>query len=62
MSDKPEYSGAEALSKARHFINISSDPNKWETEYRDEKTGETWILDYPQSERHSGGSPRLRKK
>ncbi|MCV9965875.1 Imm27 family immunity protein [Pararhizobium sp. BT-229] len=62
MSDKNEYSGEAALSHVKNLIEIESDADKWETEYRDEKTGEIWILDYPQSERHGGGSPRLRKK
>ena len=34
----------------------------WETEYEDPKTGAIWVMDYPHSEYHGGGSPRLRKR
>ncbi|MGH8570805.1 MAG: Imm27 family immunity protein [Gammaproteobacteria bacterium] len=27
----------------------------------DDGTGDRWLLDYPESEQHGGGSPRLRK-
>lgn len=62
MADKNEYIGADALSRAQKLIKVKTDPDKWETEYRDEATGEIWVLDYPHSEQHGGGSPRLRKK
>jgi hypothetical protein len=32
----------------------------WENYYLDEKTGEKWIEEYPNSERHGGGTPQLR--
>lgn len=62
MTEKTQYSGAEALLHAKNLTIVRTDPEKWETEYRDEATGETWLLDYPHSEQHGGGSPRLRKK
>jgi Immunity protein 27 len=40
---------------------VRSDPEKWEVEYVDEATGEKWLLDYPNSEEHGGGVPRLRR-
>jgi hypothetical protein len=33
----------------------------WEVEYEDEKTGEKWLMDYPQGALQGGGPPRLRK-
>lgn len=62
MSADEEYKGAEALSQAQKLIKIRTDPDKWETEYRNDVTGEVWILDYPDSGQQGGGSPRLRKK
>ena len=31
-------------------------------EYIDDATGERWVMDYPQSELHGGGPPRLRPR
>ncbi|MXN44210.1 hypothetical protein GR138_03350 [Shinella kummerowiae] len=56
-----EYNGEEALSRTQVLIKIRTDTETWETEFKDEATGETWILDYPHSHLHGGGSPRLRK-
>lgn len=59
---KNEYRGAEAISFAEQKLKkVKSDPDTWETEYICEETGETWILDFPNSGQHGGGSPRLRK-
>jgi Immunity protein 27 len=41
---------------------LSSNPDTWETEYIDDSTHERWTLDYPNSEQHRGGSPRLQKR
>lgn len=57
-----EYLGAEAIRFAESRLKkVRVDGETWEVEYIDEVTGERWILDYPQSERHGGGSPRLRR-
>ncbi|MGQ3211103.1 MAG: Imm27 family immunity protein, partial [Shinella sp.] len=56
-----EYNGEEALSRIQRLIKTGTNAETWETEFRDEATGETWILDYPHSHLHGGGSPRLRK-
>ncbi len=57
-----EYKGAEAIEFAEKYLRkIRSNIDTWETEYICEETGETWLMDYPNSEQHGGGSPRLRK-
>jgi hypothetical protein len=56
-----EYNGEEALSRTQRLTKIRTDTETWETEFRDDATGETWTLDYPHSNLHGGGSPRLRK-
>lgn len=45
-----------------HLKRIRVDADNWEVEYIDDSTGELWVMDYPESELHGGGSPRLRKK
>lgn len=39
---------------------IGQDDSGWEIYYEDERTGDRWVMDYPNSEQHGGGSPRLR--
>ena len=57
-----EYWGAEAINFAEEKLKkIKSNPDTWETEYVCEETGDIWLMDYPNSEQHGGGSPRLRK-
>jgi hypothetical protein len=54
--------GKDAIDFANaHLRKIGSNPQTWETEFVDPTTDETWIMEYPQSEEHGGGSPRLRK-
>ena len=54
--------GAEAERyRNEHLERVRVDHEKWEVEYIDEKTGEKWIMDYPHSEYHGGGPPRLRR-
>jgi hypothetical protein len=61
-STQNELFGAEALKYAEaNLRQIRAFPDRWETEYEDPRTKEKWILDYPHSERHGGGEPRLRK-
>jgi hypothetical protein len=58
-----ELHGAEAVNYAdAHLTKVRVDPDSWEIEYVDDSTGETWIMDYPNSEVHGGGSPRLRRR
>lgn len=57
-----EFTGNEALAYAEnHLKTISIDKNNWQTLYECPITGIQWIEDYPYSEYHGGGSPRLRK-
>jgi hypothetical protein len=57
-----EFEGKEAYDFAQqHLEKLSVDSTSWEIEYRDSLSGEKWIMDYPHSEYHGGGSPRLRK-
>lgn len=49
----------EALTKS-HLLMIGHDTSGWLTLYRDPNDGRLWELDYPQSELHGGGPPRLR--
>ena len=53
--------GAEALEYAKRLRKVGVDTERWEIEYIDDDTGDRWLLDYPESEQHGGGSPRLRK-
>ena len=53
--------GAEADDYAEeHLKKIGSNSITWEVEYVCPIIGKKWILDYPQSECHGGGPPRLR--
>jgi hypothetical protein len=54
--------GREAQEYARqHLTKISVDGTMWEIHYTCSHTGIQWIMDFPQSEAHGGGPPRLRK-
>ncbi|NLX06645.1 MAG: hypothetical protein GXY33_16025 [Phycisphaerae bacterium] len=57
-----ELNGAEAQEFARLHLNlIRVDVESWITEYVCPETGGRWIEDYPHSEMHGGGPPRLRR-
>lgn len=57
-----ELVGAQARTFAdTHLQKVKVDPVTWEIEYVDPDTGERWLMDYPQSESHGGGPPRLRR-
>lgn len=57
------FRGAEAVRYAdAHLRKVRVNQDTWEVEYVDDDTGEEWIMDYPESELHGGGSPRLRKR
>ncbi len=40
---------------------VRTDQSGWMMLYRDKETGQFWELDYPHSEMHGGGPPRLRE-
>ena len=55
-----ELHGKEAVRFAKaHLRQVRVDPANWEIEYVNDSTGQRWVMDYPQSELHGGGSPRL---
>jgi hypothetical protein len=57
-----ELHGNEAIAFAElHLRKLDVDGLNWEIAYEDPTTREKWLLDYPNSEAHGGGSPRLRK-
>jgi hypothetical protein len=49
------------VKKASSLTKVSQDESGWEVYYDDDRTGEHWIMDYPDSGRHGGGGPRLRR-
>jgi hypothetical protein len=53
--------GAEAKEYAEgHLQKVKSNSETWEIEYVCPVSLKKWLLDYPQSEYHGGGPPRLR--
>ncbi len=58
-----ELHGTEAVKYAtERLTKVKSDANGWTIDYVDDATGDVWVMDYPNSELHGGGSPRLRRK
>ena len=53
------HRGAAATEKLKGLRRVWSDPSGWEGVFINETTGACWRLDYPESEYHGGGSPRL---
>jgi Immunity protein 27 len=57
-----QLEGKDAIDFAERYLKkIRTDGLNWEIEYEDPITGDRWMMDYPHSEAHGGGSPRLRK-
>ncbi|MGO4854478.1 Imm27 family immunity protein [Phaeovulum sp. W22_SRMD_FR3] len=52
--------GKAAYEKVAQLRRTGHDASGWQSYYVDEVTGARWLLDYPESECHGGGSPRLR--
>ncbi|MCZ2290046.1 MAG: immunity 27 family protein [Anaerolineales bacterium] len=44
-----------------HLSKIRVDGKTWQVFYECPLTGIQWVKDYPHSEYHGGGSPRLRR-
>ena len=58
-----ERRGAAAVEFAEKYLReVGGDSKTWEVYYVDDRTGETWVMDYPESEQHGGGTPRLVKR
>ena len=55
------YYGEEALDKVSAMRQMVSHSGNWTKLYFDPVFQNEWILDYPDSELHGGGEPRLRK-
>ena len=60
MQSDTEYRGNEAHERAARMEKLRADGENWEIYYRDPTTGTKWVMDYPDSHLHGGGSPRLR--
>ena len=59
---RDEYIGGEAMDFVEKYLRkIETNSDTWETTFVHKETGEIWIMDYPNSEHHGGGIPRLRK-
>lgn len=53
--------GQGALDYAKeHLEEVWLDPVNWCTKYVCPVTGKCWVLDYPDSAAHGGGTPQLR--
>jgi hypothetical protein len=50
----------ELYKKLENLKEIKIDAVNWVTYYVDESNGEKWVKEYPHSEYHGGGAPRLR--
>jgi hypothetical protein len=61
MNHDDEYRGAVAYQKAAKLKKVGQDQSGWEVYYDDDRTGEHWVMDYPDSGQHGGGDPRLRR-
>jgi hypothetical protein len=62
LPEPEQLEGNEAIAFAeRNLRKLQVDGLNWEIQYEDPITGEKWLMDYPHSEAHGGGSPRLRK-
>jgi hypothetical protein len=54
--------GKDALDFAEKYLRKGLiDSQNWEIEYENPDNGDKWIMTYPDSEAHGGGSPLLTK-
>jgi hypothetical protein len=57
-----EFNGNEAVEYCEeHLREVEVDGANWTITYECPVTGSKWVRDYPHSEHHGGGSPRLRR-
>ena len=60
--DREQYEGATAIEYTRKYLTmLEADSTTWVIEYVCRDCGTRWTEDYPHSELHGGGPPRLRK-
>lgn len=62
MKSKRELHGSATIEYAKRLKKVRTNADAWEIEYLDEEAGEKRIMDYPESELHGAGSPRLRHR
>ena len=60
-SDELHGAAAQRFAEAR-LEKVAVDAVAWTTTYCDPADGSIWVMDYPHSEVHGGGSPRLRRE
>ena len=61
-TDPTQLTGNAAKEFAASTLEkVRTNAADWTVEYRDPRDGSLWIMDYPQSELHAGGPPRLRR-
>ena len=60
MNKARELVGEAAVEYAKRLRKVMVNPQTWDVEYVDDATDERWVLDYPRSDLHGGGPPRLR--
>jgi len=51
--------GSSLNEKVKNLKKIKVDGKKWLVYYLDSETNEKWVKDYPESDYHGGGAPRL---
>ncbi len=57
-----ELEGPDAREYADgHLEKLEVDTAQWTVRYVCPQTGRPWLMDYPHSEYHGGGSPHLRQ-
>ena len=56
-----ELHGVELQDYVKHHLRLIEINKKWETSYECPDTGVQWLEDFPDSQLHGGGTPRLRK-
>lgn len=56
-----ELAGAEAARYVTHLRLVAQYGDAWEAEYVCDQTGHRWREDYPHSELHGAGPPRLHR-
>lgn len=61
VDESAELVGPAAVECAAKLRRVFTDSENWVEHFIDDATGARWVLDYPQSGMHGGGSPRLRR-
>ena len=59
--DDLTLTGSDATLMASRLTEVRVDQDAWQVWYRDPETGDLWLLDYPESDLHGSGVPRIRR-